>query len=107
MAMNGLRRWPSIGALTASPSCGSEVCERMRYSNSTGTIVKESARLASNDRHTDSDSGENRYFAVPCNRNTGTKTMQMHKVAKTVGMATSLAPLMMAWANGDRKSTRL
>ena len=64
----------------------------MRYMNSTGTIVKDSARLASSDRQTDSDSGENRYLAVPWSRNTGTKTMQMQNVARTVGTATSLAP---------------
>src|ERR1700683_5344729 len=98
--MNGLRRC-CRGSVGDCASCASEVCERMRYSNSTGTMVKESARLASSDRHTDSDSGENRYFAVPCSRNTGTKTMQMHKVAKTVGTATSLAPLTMASAHGS------
>ena len=29
---------------------------------------------------TDSDSGENRYLAVPCSRKTGTNTMHMHSV---------------------------
>ena len=71
--------------------------------NSTGTIVKESARLAISATQTDSDSGENRYFAVPCSRNTGTKTMQMQKVASIVGMATSLAPVVMASTNGSPK----
>ena len=37
--------------------------------------------------HTDSDSGENRYLAVPCSRNTGTNTMQMQSVARNVGHA--------------------
>ena len=36
---------------------------------------------------TDSDSGENRYLAVPCSRNTGTNTMQMHSVDRNVGTA--------------------
>ena len=55
--------------------------------NSTGTSVKDSARLASSETHTDSDSGENRYLAVPCSRNTGTNTMQMHSVERNVGIA--------------------
>ena len=55
--------------------------------NSTGTSVKDSTRLASSDTQTDSDSGENRYLAVPCSRNTGTNTMQMHSVASKVGIA--------------------
>ena len=68
----------------------------MRDLNRMGTIVKESARLASSAPITDSDSGENRYFAVPCSKNTGTNTMQMHNVDKNVGIATSLAPTTMA-----------
>jgi len=44
---------------------------------------------------TDSDRGENRYFAVPCSRKTGTNTIQMHNVDKKVGTATSLAPVTM------------
>ena len=45
---------------------------------------------------TDSDSGENRYLAVPCSRNTGTNTMQMHSVDRNVGMPTSPAPWTIA-----------
>ncbi len=45
---------------------------------------------------TDSESGENRYLAVPCSRNTGTNTMQMHNVERNVGIATSLAPTTIA-----------
>jgi hypothetical protein len=55
-------------------------------------MVNESARLASKAPMTESDSGEKRYFAVPCSKNTGTKTMQMQSVDKNVGIATSLAP---------------
>ena len=56
-------------------------------------MVKDSARLASSAPITDSDSGENRYLAVPCSRNTGTNTMQMHSVDRNVGTATSAAPI--------------
>ena len=66
---------------------------RISILNSTGTMVKDSARLASREPITESDSGENRYFAVPCSRKTGTKTMQMHKVDRNVGIATSRAPV--------------
>jgi len=48
------------------------------------------------DTHTEMESGEKRYFAVPCSRKTGTNTMQMHKVDRTVGTPTSPAPLMIA-----------
>ena len=64
-------------------------------------MVKESARLASSAPMTDSDSGENRYLAVPCSRNTGTKTMQMHSVDRNVGTPTSLAPVTMACCSGS------
>src|SRR5579862_2825989 len=57
---------------------------RIRASNNTGTIVNESTRLASNATITETDNGENRYFAVPCNRNTGTNTIQMHSVESIV-----------------------
>ena len=70
--------------------------ERIRYLKSTGTRVKESTRLASSATITDTDSGEKRYFAVPCSRNTGTKTMQMQSVARKVGVPTSPAPSMIA-----------
>ena len=59
--------------------------------------MKDSARLAISEMQTDSDSGENRYLAVPCSRNTGTKTMQMQSVESTVGTATSPQPTMIAW----------
>ena len=59
-------------------------------------MVKASARLASSAPMTESDSGENRYLAVPCSRNTGTNTMQMHSVERNVGTATSLAPATIA-----------
>src|SRR5579863_3255218 len=62
---------------------------RIRASNNTGTIVNESTRLASNATITETDNGENRYFAVPCNRNTGTNTIQMHSVESIVGTPTS------------------
>ena len=45
---------------------------------------------------TESDSGEKRYFAVPCSRNTGTNTMQMQSVDRNVGTATSAAPVTIA-----------
>ena len=59
-------------------------------------MVKDKARLASSAPITDSDSGENKYFAVPCSKKTGTNTIQMHRVDKKVGTATSLAPATMA-----------
>ena len=78
----------------------------MSMLNSTGTMVKDSARLASSAPMTDSDNGENRYFAVPCSRNTGTKTMQMHRVDRNVGTATSL-PLRSTidWRSGSFMAT--
>src|ERR1700743_1077072 len=85
-------------ACTGFPACLSNE-ERMRKANRTGTNVKDSARLAINDTQTDSDRGENRYLAVPCRRNTGTKTMQMHIVESTVGPATSPEPSTMAFHN--------
>ncbi len=68
-------------------------------------MVKDSARLASNAPITDSDSGENKYLAVPCSRNTGTNTMQMHRVERKVGTATSLAPTTMDWRKGSFMAT--
>ena len=61
---------------TRRAPCGRDR-ERIRKLNSTGTSVNDSARLAISETQTESDSGENRYLAVPCSRNTGTKTMQM------------------------------
>ena len=55
---------------------------------------------------TDSDSGENKYFAVPCSKNTGTKTMQVHNVDKKVGIATSFAPATIDWREAVRASQR-
>jgi len=55
-------------------------------------MVKDSTRLASSDTITDTDNGENRYLAVPCSRNTGTNTMQMHSVDRNVGVPTSPQP---------------
>src|ERR1700728_4635889 len=101
MAMNGLGRAGVTASLGGSIEWSTGTCERIRYMNSTGTIVNDSTRLASSDTHTDNDKGENRYLAVPCNRNTGTNTMQMHKVDKNVGTATSLAPFTMARCNGS------
>ncbi len=77
----------------------------MSMLNSTGTMVKDSARLASSAPITDSDNGENRYFAVPCSRNTGTKTMQMHRVDRNVGTATSAAPITIDWRSGSFMAT--
>src|ERR1700722_8915073 len=68
-------------------------------------MVNDSARLASNAPITESDNGENKYFAVPWSRNTGTNTMQMQRVDKNVGMATSLAPTTIDWCNGSRIAT--
>src|SRR5580698_5456939 len=92
MAMNGLGRAGVTASLGGSIEWSTGTCERIRYMNSTGTIVNDSTRLASSDTHTDNDRGENRYLAVPCSRNTGTNTMQMHSVARKVGVPTSPAP---------------
>ena len=53
-------------------ACSASLCpwclaamDRIRYLNSTGTSVKDSTRLAISAMQTDSDNGENRYFAVP------------------------------------------
>src|SRR3984885_12164352 len=97
MAMNGLGRLPVAASLGGSVEWSTGTCERIRYMNSTGTIVNDSTRLASSDTHTDSDKGENRYLAVPCSRNTGTNTIQMHNVESAVGTATSPQPDTMAW----------
>ena len=91
--------WPAapVDADTARDALmRASMYERIRYLNSTGTSVNESTRLASSDMHTDSDSGEKRYLAVPCSRNTGTKTMQMASVESSVGMPISAAPSMIA-----------
>ncbi len=77
----------------------------MSMLNSTGTMVKDSARLASSAPMTDRDNGENRYFAVPCSRKTGTKTMQMHKVDRNVGTATSAAPVTIDCRSGSFMAT--
>src|SRR5579859_3896756 len=69
---------------------------RIRALNSTGTIVNDNTRLASSETITDTDSGENRYFAVPWSKNTGTNTMQIHSVDRNVGTPTSPAPWMIA-----------
>ena len=61
-------------------------------------MVNDSARLASSATITDTDSGENRYFAVPSSRNTGTNTMQMHSVDRNVGVPTSPQPCTIASA---------
>ena len=58
--------------------------------------MKDSARLASSATITETESGENRYFAVPSSRNTGTNTMQMHRVDRNVGVPTSPAPSTIA-----------
>src|ERR1700722_13555758 len=105
MAMNGLGRLAAAASLGGSVEWSTGACERIRYMNSTGTIVNDSTRLASSDTHTDSDRGENRYLAVPCSRNTGTNTIQMHSVARKVGMATSLAPPTIASASGSPMPT--
>ena len=73
---------PAGAALQSRKACTDP---RMRMLNSTGTMVKDSARLASSAPMTESESGENRYFAVPCSRNTGTNTMQMHKRRQKCG----------------------
>src|ERR1700722_1593815 len=77
-------------------ACCASANERIKYLNKTGTSVNDSARLARSDTHTDSDKGEKRYFAVPCNRKMGTKTMQMQRVDNIVGTPTSPAPATMA-----------
>ena len=101
MTLNGLRL-PLAGVDSRSDLLRvSRRCERIRYLNSTGTSVKDSARLAISDRHTDSDSGENRYLAVPCSRKIGTNTMQMHSVESRVGTPTSPAPSMIASSSGS------
>src|ERR1700721_373931 len=83
-------------ALGASVEECTSMEERIRYLNRAGTRVNDSARLASSDTHTDRDSGEKRYFAVPCNRKIGTNTMQMHSVDSIVGTPTSPPPSMIA-----------
>ncbi len=100
----GLARARSRRRLRAGPRRAATEA-RIRYLNSTGTSVKDSTRLASSDTHTGSDSGENRYLAVPCSRNTGTNTMQMHSVASNVGTPTSPAPLMIAASSGSPRCT--
>src|SRR5579864_1096526 len=87
-------RFAAVGvSLSCSPEGPFPVTdERMRYLKRIGTRVKERARLATREMITESDSGENRYFAVPCSKNTGTKTIEMQRVDKNVGIATSLAP---------------
>ncbi len=67
--------------------------------------MKESARLASSAPITDSESGENRYLAVPWSKNTGTNTMQMQSVDRKVGTATSAAPLTIDECSGSRIAT--
>src|ERR1700722_2283997 len=89
-------RGASIFACCAAFVCCASANERIRYLNKTGTSVNDSARLARSDTHTDSDKGEKRYFAVPCNRKMGTKTMQMQRVDNIVGTPTSPAPATMA-----------
>ena len=54
--------------------------------------MNESARLASNESRTASESGEKRYLATPLSRKTGTNTMQMASVDRRVGIPISLAP---------------
>jgi hypothetical protein len=66
-------------------------------------MVNDSTRLASSETITDTDSGENRYFAVPCSRKTGTNTMQMHSVERNVGVPTSPQPCTMASARCARR----
>lgn len=64
MAVKGCRQ-PEAGVESRSDSlCASDV-EVIRKLNRTGTSVKDSTRLAISERQTDSESGENRYFAVP------------------------------------------
>ena len=82
----------AVGGASDGSASNSSTARLIKRLKSTGTIVNERARLASSEPMTDSDKGENRYFAVPCSKNTGTKTMQMHSVDKNVGIATSLAP---------------
>ncbi len=91
--MRKLVLWACAGCACAAPMC---TTLRIRALNNTGTIVNDSTRLASSETITDTDSGENRYFAVPSSRNTGTKTIQMHSVESIVGTPTSPAPRTMA-----------
>ena len=93
--MNVLNRLIRSCRADAAGACGSSAharrrpCERMRYLNSTGTSVNESTRLAASEMITESDSGENRYLAVPVKRKTGTNTTQIDNVERKVGTATS------------------
>src|SRR5438128_690187 len=73
----------------------------MRYLNSIGTSVKDNNKLAANEMITESDRGENKYFAVPVSKKTGTNTTLMHKVARNVGSPTSEAPLVMEDSRGS------
>jgi hypothetical protein len=77
----------------------------MRYSNSTGTKVNESTRLAQSEMMTESESGEKRYLAVPVRRNTGKNTTLIDSVARNVGRPTSPAPSTMARYNGLSRPT--
>src|SRR5581483_5353916 len=95
-----------LAAAGVSLSCSPErACpvtdERMRYLKRIGTRVKERARLATREMITERESGENRYFAVPCSKNTGTKTIEMQSVARKVGRPTSPAPCRMAYSSGS------
>ena len=91
-AAAGTAAWPPGRAPRWSSASG---IEQHRHQ------VKDSTRLASSETHTETDSGENRYLAVPCSRNTGTNTMQMHSVERNVGTPTSPQPLTMA-SSGSR-----
>src|ERR1700690_1040062 len=91
---------------TSARVCSASADERIKYLNRTGTSVKDSAKLASSDTHTDSDKGEKRYFAVPCNRKIGTKTMQMQRVDNIVGTPTSPAPPTIATSKASPSRNR-
>src|ERR1700674_377572 len=90
------RRGDDVRAWANAPCPPACTCEAIRYLNRIGTSVKESTRLAASEMITESDNGENRYLAVPLNENTGTKTTLIDKVARNVGVATSLVPLRIA-----------
>src|SRR5580704_11240585 len=99
-------RGASILVCWASFVCCASANERIKYLNKTGTSVNDSAKLARSDTHTDSDKGEKRYFAVPCNRKIGTKTMQMQRVDNIVGTPTSPAPATMATSKASPPRNR-
>ena len=95
-----LRRLPRASAAMTGGPCAA-TCERMRYLNSSGTSVNDSSRLATSEMITESESGENRYLAVPVSRNTGTNTTLIDKVARKVGRPTSAVPSRIACSSGS------